>query len=389
MRRLAVPRVPFGIVARAYKTQSSYLLGWLILRRMTTEVARHSPRRSRLLSRTAKVARRWKWVFLPVAFVYIAIVAAYFAHIVASVAANADSSSVQVVTELYAHRAGGTVYLSTLPWYSTLFFGLATEWLPAHRLIWDDTPFLIGLLAIGLMAWTTSRLAGRWAATVTAVLMVCASPLMFEQMFWLDNHMTSYYSLALLAAYMVLLEERVDSLSTVFLVTSILVIGVIVGVNLASDDLLLISGPVPLLLAAAIAWYLRPTARAARAMGVLVLLMAVVAVSAICTLLIVHSAGIIPRTVPIDFVTSEQVVTNFTWWWESIALLGNGSFFGEAITATTALAAICAAMSICLLFLIPRFTWRHLRERLARRTAEVASGQQSDEAALSAYLVDH
>jgi hypothetical protein len=314
-----------------------------------------------------------------VGIVYLAIVLAYLPHIVASVATNSDASSVQLVSELYSHRAGGTVYLSTLPWYSTLIFSLATKWLPAHREIWGIAPFVFGLIAIGLMVWTARRLAGRWAATVTGVLMVCASPLMFEQMFWLDNHMTTYYSLALVVAFMVLLEERADSLSPALLLGLTLLIGVIVGANAASDDLLLVSGPGPLLLAGGVAWFLHPSARAARAMGLLVLLVVVAGASGAGTLLVVHSADIVPRTVPVTFATNEAVLGNFMFWWESIALLGNGSFFGAAITATSALYAICAALSLSMLFVIPSVTRRHLQGRLAKRRPEGAG--------MSAYLV--
>jgi hypothetical protein len=345
---------------------------------MASELIPRESKRSRLLSMIAS-SDWWKWTIVPVGIAYLVVVARSLAHIVAGVEIDADAASAQMISELFAHRAGGTVYMANLPWYSTLIFGLATKWLPDHREIWVVGPYCLALLAIAVMAWTTSRLAGRWAAAVTAVILLCASQTMLPEMFWLNNHMSTFCSLALLAAFLVLLEERADSLPAPALAGMTLAVGVIVGVNAASDELLIIVGLAPVAIAGIATWRLHPGHRTAKALVLLLLLLLVVGSSAAATTSIMRSAHILPYAVPIKFANSDVILSNILFLFESIALLGNGGFFGEAITFTTCLYAACAVLSIAAIALVMRLTWMHVREQLA--------GHRSGDARLSAYLI--
>ncbi len=147
-----------------------------------------------------------------------------------------------VIAELFSDRAGGHVITSNFPWYSTLIFEEATKWLPAHRQIWELAPLLLALLSIALMSWSALRVAGRWAAALTAVILLCAGPAVLELMFWLTDHTPTWYSPALLAAFLVLLTDSRLSIGWLPLTVITLFIGAVVGIDLATDKELFAGG---------------------------------------------------------------------------------------------------------------------------------------------------
>ncbi len=328
---------------------------------------------SRSLGRTAVLhqSRRavrisadlWRWSFLPLCLLYIVLVGVHLSHIITNVYGNADASSAPVLGEFYASRAGSNVIMANLPWFSTLIFELSTKWLPAHRQIWEIGPYLVGLMSIVLMAWTAWRVAGRWAATLTAAVLLCAGPPVLEMMLWLNDHATTWYSLALLAAFLVLIAERGATIQWLPLTILTLIVGVIVGINAASDKELLIAGLLPLLFASVATWVLSPNARTVKVMWLSLALAAVIGVSAVSTTSIMHSAGVFLAYYELKFASLESVSTNIKAWWQSIALIGNGDFFNSAITLTTILNLACAALSIGVVLLIPRYAWRYIRGR--------------------------
>jgi hypothetical protein len=323
------------------------------------------------------VARCWKWSILPLAFLYMALIAAHFQRIIANVYGSADPASGPVLGELFAHRAGGGVYLGNLAWYSTLIFELATKWLPAHLQVWEDLPYLFTLGAVALMGWAAWRVAGAWAAAVTSILLLCASPAVMGVMFWLHDHMTTWISFAMLGAFLILIETRI-SVGRLTLAALVLILGVLVGINAASEQIMLVAGVLPLLIAGIGTWMLHPGTRTARAAVACVVLAAIIVGVAHETTSIMQSEGVYAVPVSLRFVSMENVSANFMQWWQAITVLGNGTFFDQAISFTTVLAAACAALSVVTVVLIPRMAWRHI------------SGARAGEAAdapLSAYLL--
>jgi hypothetical protein len=321
----------------------------------------------------------WPWAFVPLSIVYVGLAAIHLSNILANVYGNADASSAPALGQFYADRAGDHVVMANLPWFSTLIFELLTKWLPGHLQIWKFGPYLIGLLSIALMAWTAGRIAGRWAATLTGIILLCAGPAVLELMMWLNNHTTTWYSLALLAAFLVLVAERGSSLGWPILTLLVLVVGAIVGVNAASDKEMIICGLLPLLFAGIASWALSPSPRTRLLMGLSLATAAVSGIAAGATTSIMHSAGVFLAYFQLKFASVEVVSTNIRSWWGSIALLGNGSFFGEAIQFSTVLAVICAVLSLGITFLVPRYAWRHIQRQRA-------SEEPSDDP-LNAYVL--
>jgi hypothetical protein len=333
----------------------------------------------------------WAWSFLPLALLYLVLVLTHLNHLLVNINGNADASSAPVLGELYADREGGRVILANLPWFSTLIFELATKWLPAHRQIWEIGPYLFGLLSIAVMSWTAWRVAGRWAAALTGVILLCAGPLVLELMLTLNDHTTSWYSLALLAAFLVLIAERGSSLGWLPLTALTLIVGVIVGINAASDKALVAAGLLPLLFASVTTWALSRSARTTKAMGLGVAVAAVAGISAALTTSIMHSAGVFLAFYELRFASLEAVSTNFKSWWQSIAILGNGDFFGNAITFTTLLALAGGALSVGMTLFIPWRTWRYIdRQRSDDESHDERDDERDDESLderLSVYML--
>jgi hypothetical protein len=305
---------------------------------------------------------------LAIATLYLALVLWHLATITTNIEISADVTAAQVTTELFSHSTGFVV-LGDIGGYSTFIYQLVTKWLPAHREVWDVGPYVIALLTITVMAWTASKVAGRLAACITTALLVCACPTMLEQMFWLNNHMTTYYSLAILVALAVFLEDRAATARRRILALVVFAVGIPLGINMASDPLFLFYGPGLLMLACATAWLLNRTAATRAVVGWCAIAAAVMVVSGVTTTAIMHSQDIYQAPFALAFATSEAISTNFRDWWESIALLGNGSFFGARLSSVTALAVVSSALTVGAVLWMPNFTFKGLQSWRSERDA--------------------
>jgi hypothetical protein len=347
---------------------------------MATRILRRSSPWPVLTVASVRERDWWKWTLIALGAIYLAIVARYFTTIITNTETSADATSAQMIGELLAHRSSGSpVYLGDVAYYSTLIFELATKWLPAHRQIWDAGPYGFALISIALMSWTAAQVAGRRAAYLTAILLLCASPALLGQMFWLNNHMTSTYALALLAAMLILLQTRAETLGRGRLTVAVVGSALIVGVNMGSDQLLIMVAPVALLLASVTTWRARPSAVTAKAARWSAVALVVMCATAAATVLIMRSQHIYPAPFELVFASREVIVTNFSDWWQSLAVLGNGSFFGKTLTLATGLSALCGGLVVVAVVLMPRLAWRYVQARL-KRTSQTT-------AAASAYLV--
>ena len=171
-----------------------------------------------------------------------------------------------MIGELFgAAPAHANVVLGTFAWYSTLLFDLATKWLPYHRTVWEAAPYAMAVAGAALTAWSVSRVASRWAAGLTAVLLISTSPATLRVELATTQHAPSWFCLALLGAFAVWLERRRAPRWPVVIVL-VLVVGTIVGVNAASDPLLDIAGVAPFGLALIAARVLAPGRDSTRAM---------------------------------------------------------------------------------------------------------------------------
>ena len=333
-----------------------------------------SPSTSRLGGKAAIARRLWWYAPLLFAVAYLVTLAGQFNQLLASTYLNADTASAPVIGQLFGAGGGHPlVILGHLGWYSTLLFELATRWLPLHRQIWELAPYAMALCSAALLGWGAWRVAGRWAAAIAAAIVICAGPATLPLLLALNDHAPTWFTLTLLGAFVVLLEQRADTLAGAWLGALMVVVGVVLGANAASDVLLSIAGAAPFLLAAGGTWMLHPSRRTARA-GAFALATCVIAIaSSVLVHALMHHENVISATDANTklLVGAEAVGNNFKLWWQSIAVLGNGNFFGQTVGFSTVLAFVCAALSIAAVFFAARTTRGELTKALAARRSRM------------------
>lgn len=299
---------------------------------------------------------------------YLIDVLVQFNQLIGNTYLDADAASAPVIGQLFG-RSGPhqEVVLGQMAWYSTLTYELATRWLPGHRQLWELTPYLLALLSCGLLAWGAWRVAGRWAALVTAAIVLCAAPHTLHLLFSLNDHSPTWFTLALMAALLVALSSGARLHNRWVKALVVLVCAAIAGANLASDTLLVGAGVIPMAAAAVIVCGARPSQATLRALGWTVGFLALTGVFDVLThSLMNHENVVIPTTVSHSGLGSgESVSTNFKLWWQSVAVLGNGEFFSKTLGFTTALQVACAALSLAGIVAVPIIAWRQLRHTLA------------------------
>ena len=340
---------------------------------------------SGLVERLRRISGWWPWLPLGLAGAYLIAIAVQFGQIVAATYLDADAASAPVIGQLYGgspvHRE---VVLGQMAWFSTLMFELATRWLPLHRQIWEAAPYAMALASAALIAWGLWRVAGRWAASVGGALVVCAAPHTLHLLFSLNDHSPTWFSLTLLAGLLVLTERRAGELGTAATVLIVVVVGAIVGANMASDTLLIGAGVVPFVLAAGVVYALPHERRRPRPLLVTLATVAVALLADAGTQLLMRHENV---TVPAEvthtgLATGEAVASNFKLWWQSIAVLGNGEFFGQTLGFTTTLEVASAILSlVAVVVFVPRIAWRELTDVLHAHGREDLSARESQDAA--------
>jgi hypothetical protein len=136
------------------------------------------------------------------------------------------------------------------------WFDLVTFPLPFHRLIWDFAPSVMALAALLLIAWTSWRLAGRFAAVLSLSLGLAASPLVLSTQVAQAYHGSTWFGIALLATYLRwLLRARVGRNKLIAVAAAV---ALLAGLATASDPLLGPAGDLPFVAALLLVWRARP-----------------------------------------------------------------------------------------------------------------------------------
>ena len=300
---------------------------------------------------------------------------------VAAVFWNSDIASIPLLAGEMAHRAGGVLNLSVATYWSTFLFDAATRSLPFHRGAWAGFSLATSLLAALVLGWAARRAAGRAAGLLVLAIALCASPIAFTNAYELRG--PTWLTGALLAACLVGLAslesgalrgasglEASGALRGASGVEdrrrrwlAVAVLGVVTGVNLASDPLVLLSGMAPLLGAAAGAWLLLrspASARVARAAGGLA---AVAVLADLATGRAMRALGfrIVP-SLPIGLAPWSRVPANARLLVHSILALGNEEFprspSGVLSPAGAVTILLCLAALAAALVFLPRLVGR-------------------------------
>jgi hypothetical protein len=176
------------------------------------------------------------------------------------------------------------------------------------------------------------RVADGWAAGITATVLVCASPPTLHLLLSMTQHGPDWFCCALLAAELVVLVRCAADLSRRRLAALSLVVGILVGVDGASDVLVTIAGLAPFVVALLAAHLLARTRHTGRALGWAGATLVVVAVGWIATALLMSAWNVAPEP-GLDttkLAGSAQIATNLGLWWRGIVALGNGDHAAHA-----------------------------------------------------------
>jgi hypothetical protein len=142
-------------------------------------------------------------------------------------------------------RGHGAVEIPRFGFWTSLWWLLATRDLSGHRQLWEGTAYVFALAAVAFVGWATWRVAGRWAGTAAAAAAVVVGPGALTSLLTVNFHTSTPFTAALLAAYLVVLAPSRSWLLAAG-------VGLVAGLNAASDPLLWIAGIAPFALAAGV-----------------------------------------------------------------------------------------------------------------------------------------
>src|ERR1700682_5394894 len=205
------------------------------------------------LTGTSRIVSFLKWLPPTAAIVYAIEVARKLPDIVDQLTWNADYVSAMTLAQSIG--AGGKSAHAIIIQIGYFWFDLAVSPLPFHRFIWLYAPYAMALLALLLLVWVAGRLAGRFAAMLTAALALAASPLVLSTQAAQAYHGTTWFGTALLAAFLCWLHtSRPGRIATVAVAV---VVAALVGFATATDPLLGPTGDAPFVAALFIVWLAR------------------------------------------------------------------------------------------------------------------------------------
>lgn len=203
-------------------------------------------------------ASRLVWVPAVAGPAALVLVLAQFDRLTPAVSWNSDAAAPALLAEsLATSGTGEPTVLGDISSFSTLLFFRATHALPNHRAVWEAAPYVLALAGVALLAWVSFRLAGVWAAAMTSALGLAVSTDVLFTQIAPAFHGTTWFSVAVLLAFLIALAgEHIRGRAAT--IAAVAGVGVVVGLNLASDPLLAVVGVVPFCFAAVAIFRLHP-----------------------------------------------------------------------------------------------------------------------------------
>jgi hypothetical protein len=305
-------------------------------------------------------------------FAWLGLLLVSFGATVDVIYSNADIVSAPVIGELFPDAPDSAVTtLGFLPWYSTLWFELATRWLPFHRVLWEVGPWLASIAGIALVAWSTAKVAGRWAGWLVGFALVCAGDRLLTIQFASDLHGATAVSVCVLDAFLVLLVLRAGRIGkTPTHVCSCVLVAAFAAAGLASDDLFYFAGFVPFVFAGlAQLWWQPPAVGRRIALSVVAIAALAIAGSRVA-IEAMHAHHVYAARYPITYVTWSDILQHATQFVQSLAGLFNGDFGGSDVGARSLLAFACALVVASGVVV----AWYQGRDQLRRARDRVAAG---------------
>jgi hypothetical protein len=192
--------------------------------------------------RAARAALILRWLPAVAGAAYVATVVALWHELVENNNWDTDAVAKLVIAERL--RGTGSVDIAHYGEWTTLWWLLATRWLPWHRDLWAASGYAFTLLTAAVLCWATWRVAGRWAGVTAAATALVVGPFVLRSFLSTTGvHGPTPVGAAVLAAVLVLLARSTSWLPAILG-------GLVAGANAASDPLLWVAGVGPFGLAA-------------------------------------------------------------------------------------------------------------------------------------------
>ncbi|MGO9898391.1 MAG: hypothetical protein ACLP0J_01570 [Solirubrobacteraceae bacterium] len=276
------------------------------------------------------------------------------------------ASGFEVTQTVAQFGSGGHTVISTTGAWAPLWFGLLTASLPLHRQLWEISPTLLSIGTALFIAWWVARVSSRRAAACAVMIILVASPWTLAVLMAPVAHNTVYPTTALAAAYLPWLMRRRTRRRLA--AAAIPIAGALVlGIAIASDGLVIVTGVAPLALVAVVA-LLQPS-RDARVAGWFALGTVAGAVPiALATNAIMNAAGFVITAPPLGLAPLSVVPVHIRLLVKGLRDLSNG-YLGAHWPGTlhaevgTACTGIMILSLLTLLYVGLRSCWRLLRRQ--------------------------
>lgn len=218
---------------------------------------------------------------------------------------DSDFASGPVVAQTVARvGSAGNTWISTTGAWMDLWFGLVTAHLPLHRQLWEVAPSILFLVCAGVIGRATRRVAGIPAGLAAALVVLLSSPWALQILIAPVAHNTVYPTTAILGALLPWVLRHGDRGRRLWGAT-VVAGAVVLGADIASDKLVLVTGVIPLALTAvACTWQRSPQARLAGA-GILAMLVLSLPVL-VATNAIMRAEGFFTTAPPLGFASPSH-----------------------------------------------------------------------------------
>ncbi len=309
-----------------------------------------------------------QWLPLVPALVYCVGLIANFGAILRAVYSNADASSVLAIAQSFPSAPhGAKVVYGDVQILQVLAVLLVTRVLPAYRYVWEVAPWLVSLAAIWVVARVVRIVASRWAATIVMITLGCAGPFLLALQFEWGIHTAAYQDICVFGAVPALLALRGGTLGRSRRAWYFwLLLVVLVGAGgLSNDNLFVVGGLVPFVIAGAVtAWLAEGPVRKRVLYSTGLVVVGTLVLGEIATVIGRH-AGITSVPFNLEFVQYSQILDHGGLLAQSLLYLLNGNFAGLTVNLTGAVAfagAIVVVGAVCTAY---RYGHRQIRPLLA------------------------
>ena len=258
-----------------------------------------------------------RWLPAATALAYLTTVAILARGLIRALPWDTDVAAPLVLAERL--RGVGDVSIGHFGSWSVMWALLATRGLPGHRELWSAIGYVFCLLGAGAVGWATARVGGRWAGVTAFAIAVVVGPYALRSQLTVIMHVIPPFTAALLAAYLVSLMQFESRRSTLIAIP----VGLVAGVNAASDALSWLTAVAPFAIAAALLYATTRRTVVAVSAGITV---GTTVLAAVTTALVMRALGYNVVGLSLEHANLGALPGNLRHLARMVALLGGANY---------------------------------------------------------------